>query len=104
MVVGRFDPAECVIWVRVIVSGPLAARNLRFILDTGTQATVLNTAAADDLGYSAKMGTARSRLLGVEGVQEGYRLKVGRLEALGLPLRTTRSSATTLTSGSVSTA
>jgi predicted aspartyl protease len=56
---------------------------LRFVLDTGSQATVLNTASADDNGYSASMGTKRSRLLGVEGVQEGYRLKVDRLEALG---------------------
>jgi len=39
--------------------------------------------AVDELGYGAQMGTARSRLLGVSDVQEGYRLNVQRLETLG---------------------
>jgi hypothetical protein len=83
MFVGQFDPNERVIWVEVRVFGPLGHRQLKFIFDTGTPVTILNTAIADNMGYGANMGTGRSRLLGPEGAQEGYRLRVDRLEALG---------------------
>jgi hypothetical protein len=84
MYVGQFDPNERVIWVEVRTFGPLGDRRLKFILDTGTPVTILRTDVADDLGYGASMGTGRSRLLGPGGAQEGYRLRVDRLEALGL--------------------
>lgn len=52
MFIGRFDPQQRVVWVEVRLTGPQGGRDFRFILDTGTPVTILNTAAADDLGYS----------------------------------------------------
>src|SRR3954468_842751 len=80
---GRFSPKHRVVWVEVSAFGPLGQRDLRFILDTGTPVTVIDPAVADELGYSARMGT-RSRLLGVDGIQEGYKLEIARLETMGL--------------------
>ena len=86
MFVDRFDPLAGVLWVRARAFGPLGGKDLRLILDTGTVVTVLDTAVLDALGYSARMATARSSLLGVDGAQEGYRLSLDRFEALGFAL------------------
>lgn len=72
MHVETFDPKERIVWVDVRLFGPMGVKMLRFVLDTGTPVTVVRTSAVDELGYSARMGTARSRLIGVDGVQEGY--------------------------------
>lgn len=83
MFTSRFDPKEREIWVDVVLHGPLGQIPCRFLLDTGTRVTVVDPALVDALGYSARMGEGRSRLIGVDGVQEGYRLEVERIEALG---------------------
>ncbi len=86
MHVVQFERSERIIWVPVTLWGPLGEQELQFILDTGTSVTVVNTAIIDKLGYSAKMGTTRSRLVGVEGAQEGYQLEVKRIAILGLTI------------------
>ncbi|MSP62605.1 MAG: hypothetical protein EXR72_20200 [Myxococcales bacterium] len=86
MFVHGFDPLSGVIWVRGIALGPQGERELRLILDTGTPVTVLNTAAADDRGDSARMATERTHLIGVDGVQAGYRLSRDRLDVLGFSI------------------
>jgi len=78
-----FDPKKREILIDVVLTGPLGASRLRFLLDTGTPVSIIDSAAVDALGYGARMGTEVSRLAGVDGVQAGYRLKVDRLEALG---------------------
>ena len=83
MFVARFDPKKRIVWLEVRLFGPLGYRDCRFILDTGTTVTVVDPGVVDGLGYSARMATARSRLVGIDGVQEGYRLEVAKLEALG---------------------
>lgn len=80
---GRYDRKSRVIVVEVWISGPLGVARLNCVLDTGTQRTVIDPAIADQLGYSARMGRGRSRLTGVAGVQEGYRLEVQRMETMG---------------------
>lgn len=78
----EYDPRQRVILVEVVVHGPLGSRRIRCLLDTGTSATIIDTAIIDELGYSARMGKGRSRLVAI-GTQEGYRLEVTSLETMG---------------------
>jgi Fe2+ transport system protein FeoA len=78
----RFDPKQRAIIVPVQIQGPLGVARLQCLLDTGTTATVIDTAALDQIGYSARMGKSRSRLVAL-GTQEGYRLEVTRLDTMG---------------------
>jgi predicted aspartyl protease len=64
----------------------MGIQTINFILDTGTPLTVVDTAIADRLGYSARMGRGVVRLWGIEAPQERYRLEVSRLEIMGLDL------------------
>src|SRR5688572_2817647 len=82
----KFNPDEGEVWVTVRLFGPLGDRYLNCLLDTGTPVTILHTAITDELGYNASMATGRSRLWGVGGTQEGYRMPVARLETMGLVL------------------
>jgi predicted aspartyl protease len=84
--VERFDPKKRVPWVTVVMSGPRGAREFHFIFDTGAQTTVVNTEAAEMLGCSARMGTVRSRTMGIADEHDGYRLVVQRLEVLGFTI------------------
>ena len=83
MFVGQFDPKKRIVWVQVRLFGPNGDTEHRFILDTGTGVTVVDPCIVEDLGYSARMGTSISRLIGIDGVQEGYGLKLNRMELLG---------------------
>ncbi len=82
----QFDPKELVIHVRLRIWGPARDSDLLFVFDTGTKRTVVDTAAIDALGYGASMGNALTTLTGVDGKQQGYRLKVDRFDALGMSL------------------
>jgi predicted aspartyl protease len=83
MIVGKFDPTERVIWVQVRLSGPQGVGRLRFILDTGSPVTLVSLSVVAALGYSERMSHRSSRLYGTAGLEEGYRLRVDRLECLG---------------------
>lgn len=82
-----FDPKKRVVWLEVQVFGPAGRGACRFILDTGSPVTVISTSVIDSLGYSARMGTTRSQLIGIEGAQEGYRLRIEQLQTLGLDVQ-----------------
>jgi hypothetical protein len=84
MFTARFDPKERIVWVNVRLFGPLGHRNLRFVLDSGTPMTTVDTTVIDELGYGARMGNKRSRSVGMGGAERGYTLSVSRLEAMGL--------------------
>lgn len=86
MFTARFDPKERIVWIKVRLFGPLGDRNLRFVLDSGTPMTTVNTAVIDELGYGARMGRSRSRSIGMGGAERGYTLSVSRLETMGLSL------------------
>jgi hypothetical protein len=76
---GSFDPKEREVLVDVVVHGPLGARSFTFLLDTGTERTVIDPSVLDSLGYGARMGRRVSHLLGAGGVQPGYLIEVTRL-------------------------
>ena len=78
----EFDPKQRAIIVPVQVQGPLGVAKLQCLLDTGTTTTIIDTAALDQIGYSARMGKSRSRLVAL-GTQEGYRLDVAQLDTMG---------------------
>src|SRR5262245_33456541 len=90
MIVARFEPERRVILVDVCISGPADTRDLSFILDTGSPVTIVNTEVIDLLGYSARMATERSRLIGAVGAQEGYQIAVDRLETMGFVIESCR--------------
>lgn len=79
---GEFDPKRRAIILDTQLYGPLGVVRLRCLLDTGTTATIIDTKAIDQVGYGARMGKGRSRLVAL-GTQEGYRLDVERLETMG---------------------
>ena len=72
--------------MRARVHGPLGAREVWFIVDTGAQSSVINNELTDDLGYGAHMGTVINHMLGVGGRDSGYRLPLRRIEVMGLDL------------------
>lgn len=58
-----------------------------FVLDTGASITIIDHELALDLGYSARDGSGISRVSSVLGQEEGYRLKIQSIEALGKKLK-----------------
>lgn len=78
-----FDPAQRTLYVDVLLVGPAASRWCTFIIDTGTQITLLDPAIADVVGYGAHMGTRTSHLTAMGHAEVGYRLPVQRLELMG---------------------
>ncbi len=83
---GRYSQGKRIIEVRVRLFGPLADRDLQFILDTGTPVTIVHTGRSDLLGYSASMAKRNSRLWSTGGPQDGYTVEMMRLETMGLHL------------------
>mgnify|MGYP000847682125 CR=1 FL=1 len=86
MWLGKFDPAGRTVWVDVQVYGPLGSRRALFVVDTGSQSSVISNEVTDALGYGAHMGTTINHVLGVGGRDSGYRLPVHRIEMMGLDL------------------
>jgi Aspartyl protease len=79
----RFNPDEGVIWVAVHLFGPADDRWFRFVLDTGTPMTTIDTGIMDSLGYGAHMATRRSRAVGVGGAESGFLLPISRIDTMG---------------------
>ena len=80
----QFDPKSRIILVPVQVQGPLGDVDLKFLVDTGTPVTIVNTAFADLLGCNAKTAKRRSRLWGTGGPQDGYVHDVVKLTMMGV--------------------
>jgi hypothetical protein len=79
-----FDPAGSFVPVDVWITGPLGRYRATFLLDTGSPVTIVDPEVLDLTGYGAHMGTRTSRLAGITSEsQDGYRLRIERLEALG---------------------
>lgn len=81
-----FNPKGGELWAKTLVRGPRAEGVLSFLIDTGTRHTILDTAAAEDLGFDATQATRRSRLWGIGGPQDGYCVLLPSLEVMGLIL------------------
>jgi clan AA aspartic protease (TIGR02281 family) len=75
------------IFVRGRIAGPLGTTTVRFVLDTGAVYTTITPEVADDIGYSARDGTRRTRVRTAIGSEQGYVLPVSELSALGVAMR-----------------
>jgi predicted aspartyl protease len=72
------------ILVEVRLRGPRSESVRNLVLDTGAAATTLLPEVIDDLGYSARDGSQRSRVHGAIGEEHGYSLNVAEFSALGV--------------------
>ena len=75
------------IFVRGRIEGPLGTTTARFVLDTGAAYTTITPEVADDIGYSARDGTRRTRVRTAIGSEQGYVLAVAALSVLGVAMR-----------------
>jgi predicted aspartyl protease len=84
MIAFRFKPGPCLISVPVVVWGPRRSpSDLVFVLDTGTERTIIDVAIAARLGFSREQASRRSRVLSALGAEEGFLVTAPRLRALG---------------------
>ena len=80
----RFKAGPGLISVPVVVWGlRRPPSDLVFVLDTGTERTIIDTEIAARLGFSERQATGRSRVLSAVGAEEGFLVTVPRFRALG---------------------
>jgi predicted aspartyl protease len=72
--------------VEALLTGPRQTMPGLFVLDTGAMFTTMTPELADLLGYSARDGIKRARVHTAIGSEEGYLLRVAKLEALGVAM------------------
>lgn len=84
MIVFRFKPGPCLISVPVVVWGPRRSpSDLVFVLDTGTERTIIDVDIATRLGFSEDQAIRRSRVVSALGAEEGFLVTARRFRALG---------------------
>jgi predicted aspartyl protease len=84
MIAFRFTPGPCLISVPVVVWGPRRSpSDLVFVLDTGTERTIIDVEIAARLGLSEEQAIRRSRVVSALGAEEGFVVTVPRFRALG---------------------
>ena len=70
------------------LEGPMGARDVKLILDTGAAMTLILPEVLDELGYSARDGEDISRISTANEAPElGYKLRVRQFQALGVGFR-----------------
>ena len=74
--------------VEALLTGPRQTMPGLFVLDTGAMFTTMTPELADLIGYSARDGIKRARVHTAIGSEEGYLLRVAKLEALGVTIPT----------------
>lgn len=72
--------------VEALLTGPRQTMPGLFVLDTGAMFTTMTPELADLIGYSARDGIKRARVHTAIGSEEGYLLRVAKLEALGVSM------------------
>lgn len=77
----RLDHRLMLIGVRL--SGPNGLSDTEFVLDTGASYTIIDRRLAEQLGYSKSDAFSLSRVSSAAGKEEGYRIRVESIEALG---------------------
>lgn len=81
-----FDPDAELIVVNATIRGPRGSTVARMAIDTGSAATVIVPDVLDEIGYSARDGSARTSVTTAVGQEHGFLLKVEEFEALGFTL------------------
>lgn len=69
--------------VEVRLSGPNGTFDAEFVLDTGASYTIIDHRLAGYLGYSKEDAFSPSRVSSAVGKEEGYRVQIESIEALG---------------------
>jgi predicted aspartyl protease len=83
MVVFRFQPGPCLVSVPVVLWGlRRPPSDLIFVLDTGTERTIIDVEIAARLGFSLEQATGLSRVVSALGAEEGFVVTAPRLRAL----------------------
>ncbi|MBI5487411.1 MAG: retropepsin-like domain-containing protein [Deltaproteobacteria bacterium] len=84
MIAFRFEPGPCLLSVPVTLWGPRRSpSDLVFVLDTGTERTIVDLEIASRLGFSERDSTRRSRVVSALGAEEGFLVTAPRILALG---------------------
>lgn len=81
-----FATGSDLIIIEALLTGPRQTMPGFFVLDTGAMFTTMTPEFADLLGYSARDGIKRARVHTAIGSEEGYLLRVAKLEALGVTI------------------
>ena len=86
MTVTTFDPAGDLIIVPARMWGVRGEeRELRLVVDTGAAPTIIAPELLDELGYSARQhGEQIASTRSIAGREQGYMLRVNKLECLGM--------------------
>ena len=80
----RFPPSEGLIYVPVVVRGPDGKEvRLPFVLDTGTERTIVDVGVAEKLGFLPQHVVQASRVSSPLGAEEGCVVRTPCLHALG---------------------
>lgn len=69
--------------VPVTIYSPTHFFKARFVLDTGASHTIIDYRIAESIGYSKQNAIAPSHVSSAAGKEEGYRLRIESIEALG---------------------
>lgn len=83
MRVSRFERREGLIIVEARVWGPLGARDLDLVLDSGSTDTLIVPEVLDGLGYSARQGEGITVIRSAVAEERGYLIRTTRFRALG---------------------
>lgn len=85
MKVTRFSTSEDLIFVKGSVWGPLRRRGrpLWFALDTAAAETIIVPEVLDEIGYNPRQGEAITVLRSAVGREQGYLIRIERLDCLG---------------------
>lgn len=75
------DKRLIVIPVRIF--NPTHFLDVNFILDTGASYTIIDYRLAQSLGYTHSKSISSSRVHSAVGKEEGYRIRIEKIEALG---------------------
>lgn len=81
----QIDPARRRIIVEALLHGPHGFVEAYLLVDTGTPVTVVDGEVIHDLGYTARDGIGRSRLVGPDddAASQGWVIAIAALEAFG---------------------
>lgn len=69
--------------VPVTIFSPTHFFRANFVLDTGASHTIIDYRIAESIGYARQDASAPSRVSSAVGKEEGYRLRIESIEALG---------------------
>ncbi len=84
MQIVHFDVTQDIPVVDARIYGPRGSQTVRLVLDTGAGTTQIDTALAEDLGYSVSDATRQIQVQGPAGdSQDGYQISLKRLSLFG---------------------